>query len=192
MEVSPKAALVVVDVQKDFCEGGALSAADTLSLLGPLSEEIQNARRKGAVIVYTRDWHPKSHSSFRAQGGPWPEHCVAGSNGAQLMAPLEPQRQDVIVNKGVSLEGAGYSGFEDTGLAGRLRAEDVKRLGITGIATEYCVRATALDGLRAGFEVTVLDDLIRAVDPAETQNVLSELQAAGVKSQSSADWLKTL
>jgi nicotinamidase/pyrazinamidase len=187
-----KTALIVVDVQKDFCEGGTLSAADTLSLLEPLSKQIQEARRKGAAIVYTRDWHPKNHSSFQPQGGPWPVHCVAESNGAQLMPPLEAQKEDVIVNKGVSAEGAGYSGFEDTGLAERLRAAGVQRVGVTGIATEYCVRATALDSARARFDTTVLSDLIRAVNPAETSKILTELKQAKVRVSSSAEWLASL
>jgi nicotinamidase/pyrazinamidase len=186
-----KNALIVVDVQKDFCEGGALSAADTLSLLEPLAKQIQEARRKGALIVYTRDWHPKNHSSFRAQGGPWPIHCVADSPGAQLMPPLQAQKEDVLVNKGVSVEGAGYSGFEDTGLAERLRAEGVQKVGVTGIATEYCVRATALDSIKARFDTTVLSDLIRAVSPAETAKIMTELKEAGVRVSSSEEWLAT-
>jgi len=186
------AALIVVDVQRDFCEGGALSAADTLSLLEPLRQQVEEARHKGALIVYTRDWHPRNHSSFQSQGGPWPVHCVAHTNGAQLMPPLKAQKEDVIINKGVSTEGAGYSGFEDTGLAKRLRTAGVEKVAVTGIATEYCVRATALDGLRAGFDVTVLTDLIRAVRAEETPKVLQELQAAGAKPQKSTDWITTL
>jgi len=188
----PKTALIVVDVQKDFCGGGALSAADTLSLLDPLRKQVEEVRHKGAVIVYTRDWHPKNHSSFQTQGGPWPIHCVADTDGAQLMPPLQAQKEDIVVNKGVSEEGAGYSGFENTGLAERLRAVDAKKIAITGIATEYCVRATALDALRAGFDVTVLTDMIRAVRPEQTSKVLQELQAAGAKTQKSTGWLKNL
>jgi nicotinamidase/pyrazinamidase len=187
-----KSALIVVDVQKDFCEGGALSAADTLSLLEPLSQQIQEARRKGAVIVYTRDWHPQNHSSFQSHGGPWPVHSVADTSGAQLMPPLQLQKQDIIINKGVSVEGAGYSGFEDTGLAKRLKQERVDKVAVAGIATEYCVRATALDALQAGFDVAILADLIRAVRPEETSKILQELQAAGAKSQNSTDWIKSL
>src|SRR6201998_955428 len=116
-----RAALIVVDVQRDFCEGGALAAADTLSVLEPLRKSIEAARKAGAVIVYTRDWHPENHSSFQGQGGPWPVHCVADSSGAQIMPPLQPGTDDVIVNKGVAVEGQGYSGFDDTGLAKRLK-----------------------------------------------------------------------
>jgi nicotinamidase/pyrazinamidase len=83
-----KSALVVVDVQRDFCEGGALAAANTLSLLPPLQKFIEEAKRQGAMVVFTQDWHPANHSSFKANGGPWPVHCVAGTPGAELMPPV--------------------------------------------------------------------------------------------------------
>ncbi|MGB9431983.1 MAG: isochorismatase family protein [Candidatus Acidiferrum sp.] len=187
-----KAALIVVDVQRDFCEGGALAAADTLSLLGPLQECIQAARRAGVVIVYTKDWHPDNHSSFQANGGPWPVHCVSASSGGELMPPLKAEADELVVHKGIRADGAGYSGFELTGLQERLRELKVARVGVSGIATEYCVRATALDGLRSGFETVVLTDLIRAVQAAETPRVLEELKQAGAKTATAAEWLKTL
>ena len=184
-----RAALIVVDVQRDFCEGGALAAAYTLSLLEPLGQCIEAARRAGAVIVYTQDWHPENHSSFQENGGPWPMHCVANSQGAELMPPLRAEEGDVIIRKGVAVDGAGYSGFEDTGLAEKLRELKVERIGVSGIATEYCVRATALDGLQAGFETTVLADLIRAVNPKETPRVWRELKRAGAHIHTAAEWL---
>jgi nicotinamidase/pyrazinamidase len=185
-------ALIVVDVQRDFCEGGALAAADTLSLLEPLRKSIDDARRKGALIVFTRDWHPRNHSSFQANGGPWPVHCVANSQGAQLMAPIRPEAEDMLVNKGVAAEGPGYSGFEDTGLAERLKQLEVNRVGVAGIATEYCVRATALDSIRAGFATSVVSDLVRAVDPNETQKILAELKQEKAKITTAADWIASL
>ena len=187
-----RAALIVVDVQRDFCEGGALAAADTLSLLEPLRDNIEEARRKGAVIVYTRDWHPENHSSFAAHGGPWPEHCVMTSRGAEFMAPLRTEAGDVVIDKGTAVAGPGYSGFEDTGLAARLKALGVDRVGVSGIATEYCVRATALDGVKEGFETSVLTDVIRAVKPEETGRVVRELEAAGVKSATAREWMAAL
>jgi nicotinamidase/pyrazinamidase len=187
-----KAALIVVDVQRDFCEGGALAAADTLSLLEPLTKTVDEARRKGAVIVYTRDWHPANHSSFTAQVGPWPVHCVAGSKGAEWMPPLQPQKQDLVIDKGVGIEGAGYSGFEETSLAQKLKNLNVGKIAVTGIATEYCVRATAVDATQAGFETVVLTDRVRAVNPQEVPQILSELQTAGVKTELAKDWLRGL
>jgi nicotinamidase/pyrazinamidase len=187
-----KAALIVVDVQRDFCEGGALAAADTLSLLNPLQEFIQSARRAGAVTVYTQDWHPPDHNSFQSNGGPWPVHCVANTPGAQIMPPLKPEAEDIIIHKGVTADGAGYSGFESTGLAKRLKELKIERLAVSGIATEYCVRATALDGVQAGFEITVLTDMIRAVRPSETSRVLTELSQSGAKPAAAPEWIKSL
>ena len=187
-----KSALIVVDVQRDFCEGGALAAADTLSLLAPLKDCIEKARRGGATIVYTQDWHPSAHSSFRANGGPWPVHCVANTAGAQLMLPLRVAAGDVVIHKGVAVDGAGYSGFDATGLLEQLRALEIETVGITGIATEYCVRATALDAAKAGFKTAVLTDMIRAVQANETEKILVELERMGVKRMSSSDWTKKL
>ncbi len=187
-----KAALIVVDVQRDFCEGGALAVPNTLSLLEPLQKSIEAARRAKAAIVYTKDWHPENHSSFETRGGRWPVHCAAGSEGAELMAPLCAYDGEVVIHKGVHEAGAGYSGFELTGLEKRLEELQVERVGVSGIATEYCVRATALDALQHGFEVTVLTDLIRAVKASETTKVLEELRGAGAKMTTASLWLKSL
>jgi len=184
-----KAALIVVDLQRDFCEGGALAAPDTLSLLEPLRECIEVARRAGAFIVFTKDWHPEAHSSFEKNAGRWPVHCVAGTPGAELMPPLVEEDGDVIVQKGMDVNGAGYSGFEGTGLNRKLRELGVQSVAVAGIATEYCVRATALDAAKARFETAVLTDLIRAVQASETPKILSELNAAGVKTATGAEWL---
>jgi nicotinamidase/pyrazinamidase len=185
-------ALIVVDVQRDFCEGGVLAAADTLSLLQPLHQTIEAARGAHAVIVFTKDWHPANHSSFESKGGPWPVHCVAGTPGAELMPPLHAEANEIVTHKGVEVRGAGYSGFELTALEHRLRKLQVQRVAVSGIATEYCVRATALDALHHGFQVTVLTDLVRAVEPAESPKVLEELKNAGAKTAAAAEWLKTL
>jgi len=182
-----KTALIVVDVQRDFCEGGALQGADTLSLMQPLKECIDASRRGGVVIVYTQDWHPANHSSFQKNGGRWPVHCVAGSRGAELMDPLQPEASDVILHKGEPVDGEGFSGFDGTELRKTLRAMDVERVFVAGIATEYCVRATAMDALREGFKVFVVGDLVRSVDAIQTAKVLAEMAAAGVKSATCAD-----
>jgi nicotinamidase/pyrazinamidase len=184
-----KAALVVVDVQKDFCEGGALAAANTMSLLAPLKTFIDEARRRGVLIVYTRDWHPDDHSSFHTAGGPWPVHCVAEQQGSELMAPLHAEPQDLMIHKGVGVEGAGYSGFDETVLEPELLKEGITKVGIAGIATEYCVRATALDAHKAKFDTTVLNDLIRAVKHEDGPRVLAELRQAGIEVADADAWL---
>src|SRR5438270_11488571 len=105
-------ALIVVDVQRDFCEGGSLAAKNTASLLKPLNEVIRAARRKARVIVFTQDWHPNDHASFKRNGGQWPDHCVASSLGAELMPPLIRQSTDLVVRKGEMRDADGYSPFE--------------------------------------------------------------------------------
>ncbi|HUI50275.1 MAG TPA: isochorismatase family protein [Terriglobales bacterium] len=184
-----KTALIVVDVQRDFCEGGALAATNTISLLEPLKKFIDESRRRGILVVYTQDWHPENHSSFRANGGPWPVHCVAGKSGAGLMPSLRAEAGDLVIHKGVGVNGAGYSGFDETPLERELREKSIARVGVAGIATEYCVRATTLDAKKAGFETAVLTDLIRAVRDEGVPKVMEEVAQAGVKLQSANDWL---
>jgi len=187
-----KVALIVVDVQRDFCAGGTLAASDTPSLLEPLQDCIGAARRMGAVIVFTQDWHPANHCSFKPNGGPWPVHCVANTPGAELMPPLRAAAGDVMIHKGVTVDGPGYSGFDATGLLEQLRRLQIEHVGIAGIATEYCVRATALDAVKAGFNTAVLTEMIRAVQVGETEKILAELEKAGVERVASAKWMKRL
>ncbi|HME13530.1 MAG TPA: isochorismatase family protein [Candidatus Acidoferrum sp.] len=182
-------ALIVVDVQRDFCEGGALAAADTLTLLEPLRAFIAAARESGVKIAFTQDWHPPNHSSFQTEGGPWPVHCVAASPGAELMPPLAAEAGDLLIHKGVTVEGAGYSGFEGTGLSDQLNALGVRDVAVCGVATEYCVRATAIDAAAAGFHVAVLTDLVRPVQPAAVDGAIREMAALGVTAISAAEWL---
>jgi len=187
-----KTALIVVDVQRDFCAGGALAASNTPSLLQPLEECIEAARRGGATIVYTQDWHPANHTSFQPNGGPWPVHCVANTPGAELMPPLSAKADDMVIHKGVTVDGAGYSGFEATDLERRLRELKISRVSVAGIATEYCVRATALDANRAGLETILLTDLIRPVEESATTKIMTELGTAGVQLMPSGRWLVLL
>jgi nicotinamidase/pyrazinamidase len=186
-----KVALIVVDVQRDFCEGGALAAAGTLSLLAPLVSRIEEARRRGVKIVFTQDWHPVAHSSFKKNGGPWPVHCVAESAGAELMPPLTARAEDLVVHKGVTPDGQGYSGFDATGLAVLLRNAEIDRVAVTGIATEYCVRATAMDAAKEGFSTVVLSDLIRPVQESAAQAAIEEMRGTGVQQRHSSAWLGT-
>jgi len=185
-----KTALVVVDVQRDFCEGGALAAANTISLLQPLKKFIDGARREGILVVYTQDWHPENHSSFKTNGGPWPVHCLAGKAGAELMPPLSAEAGDLVIHKGVDVDGAGYSGFAETSLERELQGKGIARVGVAGIATEYCVRATALDARKAKFETTVLTDLIRAVRDEDAPRMMEEMRGEGVKLEKGERWLQ--
>jgi nicotinamidase/pyrazinamidase len=170
-------ALVIVDFQNDFTPGGALAVPEGDAIAGHVNELAASGRFD--LVVATRDWHPPEHSSFAAQGGPWPEHCVADSDGAQLHPSLDAARVDVIVDKGTDPATEGYSGFDGTRLAELLRKRGIDRITVTGLATDYCVRATALDALREGFAVTVDEAGARGIDAADSARALDEVRAAG-------------
>ena len=135
------------------------------------------------LVVATRDWHPPDHASFAAQGGPWPPHCVQGSRGAELYPALEQDKVDVVVDAGYEPHLEGYSGFEETDLAAVLREHDVDAVTVVGLATDYCVSATAADALREGFAVTVDRAGIRGIDaePGDSERALENLTAAGAE-----------
>src|SRR5579862_4016234 len=122
-------ALVIVDVQNDFCPGGALAVPDGDAVIDPVND----LARAADFVVATRDWHPADHGSFVAQGGPWPEHCVAGSHGAQLHDRIDASAIDLVVDKGRLVGTAGYSGFEDTDLEAQLVAHDVDVVHVAGL-----------------------------------------------------------
>lgn len=172
-------ALIIVDYQNDFTPGGAL-AVDEGDAIGPRINELA-ASGDFDLIVATRDWHPPDHDSFTEQGGPWPVHCVAGSPGAQLHPSLETDRIDFIVDAGREPSHQGYSGFEHTNLEAILRERDIDELVVVGLATDYCVKHTALDALRMGFRVHVDERAVRGVEvePGDSERALDELRAAG-------------
>ncbi len=170
-------ALLIVDVQHDFLPGGALPAPDGDGVVEPL------VRLAGEVdvVVATRDFHPPDHCSFQEQGGPWPPHCVAGTPGAELHPRIAALPLDRVVDKAQTPEVEAYSDFDGTDLTGWLQERGVRRLVIGGLATDYCVRASALDALGAGFDVVVVEDAIRAIDvePGDGERALDEVRAAG-------------
>jgi len=172
-------ALLIVDFQNDFTPGGALGVDGGDEIAGRLNELAADARFE--LVVATRDWHPPDHGSFREQGGIWPVHCVQDSDGAELHPGLDRTRVDVVVDKGQDPGADGYSGFEATLLEELLRARGVDHVTIGGIATDYCVKNTALDALRLGFGVTVDRDAVRGVevDAGDSERALEEIRAAG-------------
>lgn len=176
-------ALIIVDVQQDFLPGGALAVTEGDEIIPILNRCAEGFDRHALPVFATRDWHTPDHCSFREQGGPWPPHCVAGSPGAELPAALALPQRSEIIPKGMSAHADAYSGFEGTGLASRLRKLGCKRVFIGGLATDYCVRATAIDALEEGFEVVVLEDAVRAVDaqPGDGARALAELAAKGAR-----------
>jgi len=170
-------ALVIVDFQNDFTPGGALAVPDGDAVASRLNELAASDRFD--LVVATRDWHPPEHSSFAAQGGPWPPHCVAGTEGAELSRGLDAALVDVVVDKGTDPATEGYSGFDGTDLATLLRDRGIDRVTVAGLATDYCVRATALDALQAGFAVAVDAGASRGIDPEGSAQALDEVRAAG-------------
>jgi len=172
-------ALIVVDVQNDFCPGGALAVPDGDAVV----EAVNRLASDASFVVATRDWHPADHGSFAAQGGPWPVHCVADTPGAALHDGIDPRQIDVVLDKGQVADREGYSGFEGTDLERLLRVRGVDAVDVAGLALDYCVKATALDARRAGFDVTVHLDATRAVEvtPGDGERAVSELRAAGVE-----------
>ena len=184
-EIKPDDALIVVDVQHDFLPGGALGVAEGERIFEPIDELAPRFAR----VYATRDWHPPDHSSYAEQGGPWPVHCVAGTHGAAFDPRLDLENVDVVVDKGVDRETDGYSGFAATSLESDLREHGVKRLFVCGLATDYCVKATALDARAAGFDVVVIEDASAAVnvDPADEERALKEIRGAGAAVARSGD-----
>jgi nicotinamidase/pyrazinamidase len=171
-------ALLAVDVQPDFMPGGSLAVPAGDEVIEPLVA----AAACADLVVATRDWHPAEHISFAERGGPWPPHCIATTPGAAI-APAIDRIADMVVSTGMDPEVDAYSGFDGTGLAATLRAQGVARVLVGGLATDYCVRATALDALRAGFETVVLADAVRPVDvePGDGERALEEMRAAGAQ-----------
>ena len=172
-------ALVIVDFQNDFCPGGALAVPDG-DAIAPWLNDLA-ASGEYDLVVATRDWHPPDHGSFAEHGGPWPVHCVAGTPGAELHHALDPTPLDAVVDKGQARDTEGYSGFEGTGLAGLLRDRGVDHVTVVGLATDYCVKNTALDALREGFSVTVDSTATRGVDLelGDSERALAEVRTAG-------------
>jgi nicotinamidase-related amidase len=172
-------ALVIVDFQNDFTPGGALAVPEG----DAIADRVNALARSGEfdLVVATRDWHPPDHGSFAERGGTWPVHCVAGTPGAELHPALDREAVEVIVDKGQDPETEGYSGFQGTELGELLERRGIDEVTVVGLATDYCVKQTALDALRHGLHVTVDTSAVRGVDVQEgdSERALAELRAAG-------------
>jgi nicotinamidase/pyrazinamidase len=162
--------LIVVDVQRDFCPGGALPVRDGDKVVGPLNKVIEMFEKESLPMVFTRDWHPRDHISFNAQGGIWPPHCVKNTTGAEFHPELHIPAGAIVVSKATKSRQEAYSGFQGTNLARILRAKGVKEVLIGGLATDYCVLNTALDAVENGFRVTILSDCVKGVNVKKTDS----------------------
>jgi nicotinamidase/pyrazinamidase len=179
-------ALLIVDMQKDFCPGGALAIEKADRILPVLDYWIQQASRTRRPIYASRDWHPEGHISFKEQGGKWPRHCIQDSEGAEYHPDLRLPEDVVRVSKGVRFDQDQNSVFDETGLSERLKRDGVRRLFVGGLALDVCVLASVLDARKAGFDVRLIEDATRAVNAADGRQALSEIKKAGAQIVSTA------
>ena len=184
----------MIDLQRDFCPGGALAVERGDAVIPRLNKIISTFEELRLPIFFTRDWHPSNHISFKDQGGPWPPHCVQGSPGAEFHPGLKVPRDAAIISKGDRPSKEAYSGFQRTDLQVRLKKHGVDEVFIGGLATDYCVRETALDALRAGFAVDILEDCVRAVDvePGDGDKALADVRKAGALLSTTAETIERL
>ena len=184
--MSQRDALIVVDVQNDFCPGGALAVENGDEVVPVLNRYIERFVALRLPIFATRDWHPVKTTHFKAYGGVWPVHCVQGTHGAEFHPDLKLTPEITIVSAGMAADEDGYSGFLGRDSSGRslaalLRDRGVDRLLIGGLATDYCVKHTVLDGIQEGFQVMLIGDAVRGVNlnPGDSEQAIKEMSAAG-------------
>lgn len=174
-------ALLVIDMQVDFLPGGALGVAGGHETVAPINHLIELFRAQGLPVFASRDWHPQDHCSFAAQGGPWPPHCVAGSRGAEFAAELALPDDAVVISKADTAQADAYSAFAGTSLSSQLRAREVTRVTVCGLATDYCVLNTVSDALEEGFDTLIVPEAMRAVDvkPGDGSRAMDRMVARG-------------
>ena len=178
-----KKALIVVDVQNDFCPGGSLAVTEGDEVVAPLNKLMREFLERGEPVYKTRDWHPEKTKHFATCGGTWPIHCVQNTEGAEFHPDLLDDPRITVISKGIDERSDGYSGFDGTQLAQLLRDEGVNELWVGGLATDYCVKQTVIDGVHNGFKVRALADAMRAVNvnPDDGKKALEEMKTAGAK-----------
>jgi nicotinamidase/pyrazinamidase len=181
--IDEKSALIIVDVQRDFCPGGSLPVPEGEEVIPLLNQYIRKFMQAGAPIFATRDWHPINHISFKPQGGPWLPHCVQHTEGAEFHPGLKLPEKTKIVSKAMEPTEEAYSGFEGTRLAEKLTKMGIRRLFIGGLATDYCVKNTVLDALDLGLDVILLEDAIKGVDVTvgDSENAIREMIDRGAE-----------
>ncbi len=181
--IDKNSALIVVDMQNDFLHG-TLKVKDGDKIIPTINRCIRRFKKEGSSIFATRDWHPEDHISFKEQGGPWPRHCVKDTEGAEFHKDLELD-DAIIISKATDKDKEAYSGFEGTDLKDRLDAKHIRRVFITGVATDYCVKNTALDALKHGFDVYLIKDGVKGIH--EEEKAIEEMKSKGVKVIESSD-----
>lgn len=182
-------ALIVVDVQNDFCPGGALPVPQGDQVIPVLNSYLNKFAAADAPIYATRDWHPPDHVSFASQGGPWPSHCVQNTGGAEFHRDLQLPEGAIVVSKATYPTKEAYSGFDGTHLEASLQRRGVRRVFVGGLATDYCVKSTVLDARKRGFETVLLEDAIRGVDvkPGDSERAVDEMVENGAQKTTYSD-----
>lgn len=181
MDINSTSALIIVDVQNDFCPGGALAVTDGDKVVSVLNEYARRFAEVGAPVVATRDWHPANHMSFTEQGGIWPVHCVKDTEGAAFHPDLVLPEGTIIISKAQTPDSEAYSGFQGTDLAAQLRNLGVEKVYVGGLATDYCVKSTVLDALGANFDTYFLEDAAKGVEvnAGDVAAAETEMETAG-------------
>jgi len=180
--ISPKRALLVVDVQNDFCPGGTLAVPHGDDVVEPLNRIIDQFLERGEPVYKSRDWHPPTTKHFAAYGGVWPVHCVQNTKGAEFHPALRDDPRITVISKGLGDTDC-YSAFDETDLAARLYEQNIEEVVVGGLATDYCVKNTVLDAVKQGFKVKALQNAMRAVDlqPGDGEGAIEEMRNAGAK-----------
>ena len=187
-----RAGLLIVDVQNDFCSGGALSVPNAERVVSALNRYIDDAVAHGAIVYASRDWHPPVTKHFKPYGGPWPAHCVQGTDGARFHPNLRLPSTTIVTTKGADPNTPGYSVFEGRTPDGKpfltdLRERGIRHLYVGGLATDYCVKHSVLDAVSAGLQVTVLEDAIAGVDPEDSARAVIEMRERGAEVMTATD-----
>lgn len=183
IKLKPGDTLIAVDVQKDFLPGGSLAVAEGDKVVPALNHYIAAFEKARLPIFATRCWHPENHCSFARQGGPWPPHCVANSDGAKFAAGLELPKSATIISKATTRDKDAYSGFDGTELDRLLKERGITRVFVGGLATDYCVLNTVKDSLKLSYETLLLSDAIRAVNvhQGDGKRAEEEMTSLGAK-----------
>ena len=175
-------ALIIVDVQNDFCPGGALAVAHGDEVVAPLNRLAEEFLARGDLVIKSRDWHPPQTKHFAAYGGVWPIHCVQQTHGAEFHPDLIDDPRIRLISKD-KMDVDEYSAFDGTGLSALLAEQGVEEVWVGGLATDYCVKHTALDAVREGFQVKAVSEAMRPVElkPGDGERAIAEMQRAGVQ-----------
>ena len=187
-------ALIIVDVQRDFCPGGALPVPEGDQVVPFLNEYIKLFKKAKASILATRDWHPPNHISFKAQGGPWPPHAVQNTSGAKFHPDLKLPKHTTVISKAMNPQKDNYSGFEGAEPANTLKNQGIMRVFVGGLATDYCVKNTVLDTLKHHFQAILLLDAVPGInaEPGDDEKAINKMIDSGAEKATLADFIYPL